>query len=372
MNCGQIEVLQILPDFIHVIADAGNLPKLPSTDGVEIYRGDGKGFYVSVGSSVAVNFPMEQVPIILPKLKESHSSLLHKAIRPKLILGRKKAHSPGVIEFLEDYLNQRLPQPAYFNPEQEEKYRNYLSQWSGVIEFHGKTDIAAHDFFQKWRRENWDNGYFINCKSSSHLILHRVLCQHSGDGEWSSADTGHSLTKFKKVCSTNVGELRHWAEQASQANLEFCKDCQPESGDAETYLVESHSQELSEPLPDVEQILISVVEGRKKFVTHLRRERKPEIVEAKKKRVLKETGRLKCEVCDFDFKEKYGELGEDFAEAHHRAPLSAVESEIETTLDDLVILCSNCHRMIHRTEPMETVEQFRERLTRLQNEERND
>lgn len=362
MNCGQIEVLQILPDLIHIIADDENLPKLPSADGVEIYRGDGKGFYVSVSSSVAVNFPMEQVAIILPKLKESHASLLHKAARHKLILGRKKAHSPGVVEFLEDYVNQRLPQPAYFNPQQEEKYRNYLSQWDGVIEFHDRTDIAAHDLFQKWRRENWDNGYFINYKSNSRLILHRVLCQHPGDGEWSSADTGNSLTRFRKACSTNVRDLRQWAEQTSNVNLEFCKDCKPETGEAEIDLVESYSDELSEPLPDVEQGLISVVEGRKKFVAHLRRERKPKIVNAKKKKVLKETGRLKCEVCSFDFREKYGKLGEEFSEVHHKIPLLTVEAEVETTLDDLAILCSNCHRMIHKTEPMESITQFRERL----------
>jgi hypothetical protein len=350
---------------MHVIVDAENLPKLPSDDGVEIYRGEGKGFYVSVRSSVAVNFPAERADIILSKLKKSHNSLLHKAARSRLILGRKKAHSPGVIEFLGDYLNQQLPQPAYFNPQQEEKYRNYLSQWRGLIEFHDQTDIAAHDLFQKWRRENWDNGYFINCKSGSHLILHRVHCQHPGDGEWSSSEAGHSLTTFKKVCSTNVRELCQWAEKASKANLEFCKDCRPEPGDAETYLVGTHLDKLPEPLPDVEQMLISGLEGSKKFVAHLRRERKPGIVEAKKKQVLKDTGRLKCEVCGFDFREKYGKLGEAFSEAHHKTPLSAVKTEVETTLDDLAILCSNCHRMIHRTNPMESIAQFRKRLELL-------
>jgi predicted HNH restriction endonuclease len=34
-------------------------------------------------------------------------------------------------------------------------------------------------------------------------------------------------------------------------------------------------------------------------------------------------------------------------------------------LDDLAIVCSNCHRMIHRTRPMMSVEEFRELLRRL-------
>nr|MDQ3013349.1 HNH endonuclease [Acidobacteriota bacterium] len=129
----------------------------------------------------------------------------------------------------------------------------------------------------------------------------------------------------------------------------------------------------AEELPDIEQEIISAIEGRKNFITHLRRERNSRIIKAKKNQVLNETGRLDCEACSFDFEKKYGELGENFAEAHHRALLSAVETEIETTLDDLSILCSNCHRMIHKTEPMESIAEFRERLARLNmNEARND
>ena len=30
-------------------------------------------------------------------------------------------------------------------------------------------------------------------------------------------------------------------------------------------------------------------------------------------------------------------------------------------LDDLAIVCSNCHRMIHRTKPMMSVEGFRDK-----------
>jgi predicted HNH restriction endonuclease len=89
------------------------------------------------------------------------------------------------------------------------------------------------------------------------------------------------------------------------------------------------------------------VEGKAKLVTHLRRERNSKLVREKKKKVLKETGCLKCEVCSFDFRLFYGELGEGFAEAHHDVPLSASDQERTTSLDDLKIVCSNCHRMLH-------------------------
>ncbi|MFH5882569.1 HNH endonuclease [Liberiplasma polymorphum] len=57
----------------------------------------------------------------------------------------------------------------------------------------------------------------------------------------------------------------------------------------------------------------------------------------------------KCRVCGFDFYEVYGERGEGFIEIHHKKPLYKIDGE--TIVDpkyDLVPLCSNCHRMIHR------------------------
>lgn len=57
----------------------------------------------------------------------------------------------------------------------------------------------------------------------------------------------------------------------------------------------------------------------------------------------------KCAVCGFDFEKAYGDLGKGFIEVHHIKPLSSVGTE--TAIDpkkDLVSLCSNCHRMIHR------------------------
>jgi hypothetical protein len=106
--------------------------------------------------------------------------------------------------------------------------------------------------------------------------------------------------------------------------------------------------ELSETaLSDVDQ---SAIEGAPKLVAHLRRERNRGLVDAKRRDVLKRNGKLECEVCSFDFKNKYGALGEGFCEVHHLNPLSDGPEAVETRLIDLAIVCSNCHRMIHRAE----------------------
>jgi hypothetical protein len=119
--------------------------------------------------------------------------------------------------------------------------------------------------------------------------------------------------------------------------------------------------------PDIDQDAVSGVEGRKRWVQHFRRERDRNIVNQKKARVRVETGRLACEACNFDFAQFYHPLAQDFCEVHHRKPLSELEEGTETRLEDLAILCSNCHRVIHLLRPMPTVDVFAAMLTRRQN-----
>lgn len=113
-------------------------------------------------------------------------------------------------------------------------------------------------------------------------------------------------------------------------------------------------------LPDLDDNPLLSPEGKKKFRTHLVRERNRKNVRLKKEQVKKQTGLLVCEACNFDFNDQYGGLGIDFCEVHHTVPLSRLSPTDKIFLDDLAILCSNCHRMIHKTRPMMTVEDFRE------------
>jgi 5-methylcytosine-specific restriction protein A len=92
---------------------------------------------------------------------------------------------------------------------------------------------------------------------------------------------------------------------------------------------------------------------------HKRRERDPKASAKKKAAVLQETGKLQCEACGFDFAVAYGELGVGFAECHHRLPLASLGTRTGTRLGDLAILCANCHRMIHKTRPLMSVEEFK-------------
>ena len=66
-------------------------------------------------------------------------------------------------------------------------------------------------------------------------------------------------------------------------------------------------------------------------------------------------------ICGFDFASTYGVLGERFIEVHHIVPLAQAGAS-KTKLTDLVLVCSNCHRMLHRTKPWISASQLRDRL----------
>lgn len=83
-------------------------------------------------------------------------------------------------------------------------------------------------------------------------------------------------------------------------------------------------------------------EGKELFRQHRVRERDSRLTAEKKKRAAAE-GELSCSVCGFSFQAVYGE---SYIECHHTVPIS--QGERITRLEDLALVCSNCHRMLHR------------------------
>ena len=77
--------------------------------------------------------------------------------------------------------------------------------------------------------------------------------------------------------------------------------------------------------------------------SHLIRERNKHLADK-----CKERDGYKCRVCDMTFEDVYGPLGRGFAEAHHRQALASLDPAIHTKPEDLVTVCANCHRMLHR------------------------
>lgn len=92
----------------------------------------------------------------------------------------------------------------------------------------------------------------------------------------------------------------------------------------------------------------SASEGDRKLRLHYEIERSQSLVKAFKRNKKTIDASLKCEICGFSFSETYGVLGQGFVEVHHIEPISQRKQSKETTFDDLILVCSNCHRMLHR------------------------
>lgn len=95
---------------------------------------------------------------------------------------------------------------------------------------------------------------------------------------------------------------------------------------------------------DIEE---NVREGKVLYKMHKVRERDRKIITKKKAKLFSEKGKLECECCGFDFEKTYGEIGKGFMECHHIIPLNKFNDSKETKLEDLALVCSNCHRMLH-------------------------
>lgn len=103
----------------------------------------------------------------------------------------------------------------------------------------------------------------------------------------------------------------------------------------------------------------SAREGALLFRQHKFRERNRDVVRRKKEQALRRDGVLRCETCDFVFALVYGELGANYIECHHVTPLAELKPGQRTRLEDLALLCANCHRMIHQGGKTRTISELK-------------
>lgn len=104
------------------------------------------------------------------------------------------------------------------------------------------------------------------------------------------------------------------------------------------------------------------LEGRFREAIHVLRERNPALVRDAKRAFKAKHGRLYCEGCGFDFGKAYGEFAQDYIEAHHKMPVAELAVETTVSPADLVLLCANCHRVVHLREDCLTLDELKDAL----------
>ncbi|MDL9944591.1 HNH endonuclease [Gordonia sp. ABSL11-1] len=113
------------------------------------------------------------------------------------------------------------------------------------------------------------------------------------------------------------------------------------------------------PVDTAAEGLVHAVEGRLVRRLVATRERDPQLRAAKLRAVRSAGKPIACEVCAFNFGKMYGAHGNGYIQVHHVMPLHA-SGEVTTTLDDLVLLCANCHVMIHQGTGWKTPDELRQ------------
>jgi len=68
----------------------------------------------------------------------------------------------------------------------------------------------------------------------------------------------------------------------------------------------------------------------------------------------------RCEVCGFRFEDQYGSAYTDCLVAHHINPIAHRSGPSKTSLDDIALLCPNCHVVVHTQDPPISLEGLRE------------
>ena len=78
----------------------------------------------------------------------------------------------------------------------------------------------------------------------------------------------------------------------------------------------------------------------------------------------------RCVACGLDYSEKYGQLGSEYIEVHHRIPVSEMGGSYRVDpVKDLVPVCANCHAMLHRGKPPLSVEALAQIINSLRDGE---
>jgi 5-methylcytosine-specific restriction protein A len=120
----------------------------------------------------------------------------------------------------------------------------------------------------------------------------------------------------------------------------------------------------SDRAPSYDNTAPPLLEGAEQQVTRVEKERNP----AARKLCIEHhrnsnSGRLPCAICDMDFAETYGPLGEGFIHIHHIEQLSKRSGEYQIDpIKDLIPVCPNCHAMIHRYGENRSIEELKSLL----------
>jgi 5-methylcytosine-specific restriction protein A len=73
----------------------------------------------------------------------------------------------------------------------------------------------------------------------------------------------------------------------------------------------------------------------------------------------------KCTICGIKLSDIYGVIADNFIEVHHLKELSSIKREYEINpIEDMRVLCPNCHAIVHRKTPALSIEEVKKMINK--------
>lgn len=188
------------------------------------------------------------------------------------------------------------------------------------------------------------------------------LDKHSASDEKDGRETNKAIIKILEAKPIPNDQL-------NEKYLEYCNrlGIQPSEKGSFGAPRKFWQLKIDQDFENNEDLTDEFPEGKIVERTHKARERNSQVISLAKEKFKKLKGRLYCQVCGFDFEKTYGQIGKDFIEGHHTIAVSEMSSDHKTKVEDIAMLCANCHRMVHKKRPWLTMKDLDKLLTTKKN-----
>ncbi|MFZ4814368.1 MAG: HNH endonuclease [Phototrophicaceae bacterium] len=208
-----------------------------------------------------------------------------------------------------------------------------------------------------------EDGRFLDPFSLRQARWHLLAADHSAQAlQWINLTEQHIT--FSLRFSSTADRLRlNRHGRLNTVSLYRPRRLTDDSAALLAYLWHSEDGQSSPELAEPTEAPLLYAEGRANVRVRQVRQRSQALTYQVKRRSLETDGDLRCGVCGMSFGQVYGELGAGYIEAHHPEPISHFAGEQFTDADDIVLLCANCHRMVHRRNPPYSIQELRDAVT---------
>ena len=228
-----------------------------------------------------------------------------------------------------------------------------LQEWrwkfieESIVDFncglHDTTSIATQRLS---RFRSWYYHPGLDLIGPCRFIAH--WSNHQNYDGWTSGNEPNNLSTYfepvrdEKEYDLCFGKLEELAKRHNLKLNSWNRFSKPKHEVIEKFM--SGLLKIDEDIVSMETEWMTTDEGEQKKMLVNKFERNPKI----RKQAIIIHG-TQCMACQFDFEKRYGEHGKRFIEVHHIVPLSLIKDKHSVNpKTDTVVLCANCHRMVHR------------------------